>query len=227
MIAAAALGLWLHRGVLPRRFQLAFALLAVIGVGSAAFHATLRFGLQVLDELPMFCLALLMVFILLADRPSPRWRPAFTAALVAWGGACAALDILSRGRAQFYAFQVSFGAVELLALAAAYRSYCAAPDAAVRRLFRTGFVLYAASIAVWSFDLRCCTGLSALPARGWPNPQLHAWWHVGMAAALYVLIVAIAHERARVVGSGPSLAYRRGVPFVTSARRPPLPVHRS
>src|SRR5947209_6342934 len=61
MLAAGLAGLWLHRRVLERRFMLAFVALAVVGAGSIAFHATLLFQMQMLDELPMLYLALILV----------------------------------------------------------------------------------------------------------------------------------------------------------------------
>src|SRR5690606_6161248 len=68
MVAFGTAGIALHRGVLPRRYLAAFALLVLVGLGSVAFHATLRFELQLLDELPMLWLVLLVTWILFAER---------------------------------------------------------------------------------------------------------------------------------------------------------------
>ena len=68
MVGAGVVGLVLHRHVLERRLLAAFALVSAVGLGSIAFHMTLRFELQMLDELPMLYLALLMVHLLVENR---------------------------------------------------------------------------------------------------------------------------------------------------------------
>ena len=54
MVLAGALGF--SRQTFAREVRVAFALLVLVGLGSIAFHATLRFELQMLDELPMLYL---------------------------------------------------------------------------------------------------------------------------------------------------------------------------
>ena len=80
----------LHRGVaLPP--ELAFCLWAVgaIGLGSAAFHATLRYGMQLADELPMFALVLGASCALL--RPAWGATAPRAAATALFGGLSAVL----------------------------------------------------------------------------------------------------------------------------------------
>ena len=75
-------------GVSTRRFaaeiRVAFALLILVGLGSVAFHATLRFGLQMLDELPMLYLVTWLVWLLVENGPTRRLGSWFPAALVAY-----------------------------------------------------------------------------------------------------------------------------------------------
>src|SRR5271169_3042764 len=79
MIAAGLLGGLLHRRVFDQGILVAFGLLGVVGVGSIAFHGTLRFELQMLDELPMLYLVTLIAYLLLEPGPTrhfSRWLPA-------------------------------------------------------------------------------------------------------------------------------------------------------
>src|SRR3982074_1587789 len=50
MVLAGALGL--SRQTFPREVRMAFALLVLVGLGSIAFHATLRFELWILCDVP-------------------------------------------------------------------------------------------------------------------------------------------------------------------------------
>src|SRR5579871_6918927 len=72
MVAAGAAGL-LHRKLPDARYRMAYALLALVGLGSIAFHASLRFELQMLDELPMLYVVLLIVDILAEPGPGRRY----------------------------------------------------------------------------------------------------------------------------------------------------------
>src|SRR5256885_7065033 len=67
MVLAGALGL--SRQPFAREVRGAFALLVLVGLGSIAVHATLRFELQMLDELPMLYLVTCLTWPLVANRP--------------------------------------------------------------------------------------------------------------------------------------------------------------
>jgi dihydroceramidase len=177
MVIAGLLGLWRHRD-LPGPYRLAFALLVLVGLGSVAFHATLRFGTQLLDELPMVYLVLLIVYILMGAKA--RWP---------FVGAGLLLTLLAsgtRGQAQFYVFQVGFGALELFALAKTYLLQRRA-EPAVRRLYRYGMLSYAIAVTAWFIDIRFCRTVG-----DW---KLHAAWHVLVSTGFYALLLVIARLR--------------------------------
>lgn len=174
MVAAGVRGLVRHRG-LPVPFRLAFALLVLVGLGSAAFHGTLLFEAQMLDELPMVYLVLVMVYILTGARV--RWPFAAAALLLT------ALSSTTRGQVQFFAFQIGFGALELLALAKTYLLQRAAPPR-VRRLYRWGMLAYASGILAWFVNIRFCGATGDL--------GLHGVWHVLVSCGFYALLLVIA-----------------------------------
>ncbi|MCC6810930.1 MAG: ceramidase [Deltaproteobacteria bacterium] len=70
IVGLAAYGLWQARRA-ERRFSLAFVLLAMVGLGSVAFHGTLLKSAQASDELPMILCGLAYAFILI-NRKRPR-----------------------------------------------------------------------------------------------------------------------------------------------------------
>lgn len=218
MVLAGALGVWLHRGVLERRFLFAFAMVALVGLGSVAFHGTLRFELQMLDELPMLYAVILMVFILVERAPTPRLGSWFPALLLAHAALVTGLCVFTRGALQFWVFQLSFGSLELFSLVSVWALQRRSRSSAVRRLFRLGMGAYVLAIVLWFVDVRACEVLSStLPLHGLPNPQLHAWWHVLVSCGFYLLLLVVAHERLATLGRAPALRNAWGhVPCVRS-----------
>jgi dihydroceramidase len=222
MVLAGVLGIVLHRQVLERRFMLAFAMVAVVGFGSLAFHATLLFQFQMMDELPMLYLAMVMVYILVENRPEPRFGRWFPIALFGYAVLTTCLSAFTRGRLQFYLFQASFASLEVFALVRVYLIHRRSQDATARRIFRLGIGSYVLAIVLWVTDIRQCSTLNeALPALGIPNPQLHAWWHVLVSCGFYALLMVIAHDRLKTLGQSPQVRYTAGViPIVRGATAP-------
>jgi dihydroceramidase len=227
MLAAGLAGMWLHRRTLEPRFQLAYFIVAVVGLGSIAFHATLHRELQLLDELPMLYSALVMVYILLEDRPARRFGPWFPAALAAVALLGTASELFLRGPLQFTLFLIIFSALEFFGLFRTWVIFRRSRDPIVRRLFGAGIALYGAAELCWMADFRGCAFLGGfLPAHGLPNPQLHAWWHVLVSGGLYTLTLMIAYQRLQVLGAHPTVDWARGwLPFVRSVSG--LPERRS
>jgi dihydroceramidase len=194
MVLAGALGL--SRQTFAPKVRAAFALLVLVGLGSIAFHATLRFGLQMLDELPMLYLVTWMAWILVENGPEPRLGRWFPAALVVYVLLATAATV-QRGGAQFLAFHLSFGTLEILCLGRVTWLAQKPENAPVRRSFVLGLAAYAMGIGVWFMDLKACTLLSVtLPAHGIPNPQLHAWWHVLVSIGFFLLLRVVSFDRA-------------------------------
>lgn len=206
MVVAGGVGALFHRRVFDRWMLLAFALLGVVGIGSVAFHATLRFEFQLLDELPMLYLVTLMVYLLLEPGPTRRFGRWLPVALLSYAVLATLSDVMTRGRVQFFAFQLSFGALEMFCLVRVYLLSVQPRDRPVRPLFKLGLAFYLGGILFWFIDLRFCSLLSGrLPATGFPNPQLHAWWHVLVSGGFYLLLLVVAYDRLARRGATPTV----------------------
>lgn len=216
MVVVGLLGAYWHRRTLERRFMLIFASVVLVGIGSASFHGTLLSELQMLDELPMLYTAALMVYILLEIRPQRRFGRWLPTVLAGYAVAASYGAAFLRGQAQFFSFQVSFAALEFYGLYLTWRIHRQSRDRMQRRLFRTGIALYFVAIGLWFIDLRFCETIGAL---GFPNPQLHAWWHVLVSCGLYALILVIAFRRCEELGQNP--VWKRGVLGVPRIGRNP------
>jgi dihydroceramidase len=226
MVSAGALGFWLHRRLLETRYLLCFASVALVGLGSIAFHATLRFELQMADELPMLYTAVIMVYILLetggargagSTRPSRRFGPWFPWALAAHALLVTCLTALFRGALQFYLFHLSFGSLETFSLVGVYRLQRRHGGSSTRRLFRVGMAAYLIAIVLWYIDLKYCPLVSErLPALGLFNPQLHAVWHLLVSSGFYCLVLVAA--QARPESAAPKLELSRRLGAVPALR---------
>lgn len=212
MVTAGVLGITLHRRVFDRGTLWAFGLLGVVGIGSIAFHGTLKFELQLLDEIPMLYLVTLMAYLLLEPGPERRFGPWLPALLLFYAILATLSDAFTAGRVQFFAFQLSFGALEFFCLARVYRLSQKPENVAVRPFFRLGLAFYLGAIGLWFIDLRFCEVMSVrLPSLGVPNPQLHAWWHVLVSCGFYLLLVVVGYDRLRRRRSGPAVRPAGGV----------------
>ena len=189
---------------LPKRFQLAFLLLGLIGSGSFLFHATLSYSAQLLDELPMiYCVCVLTYSIFQADVAHSRWDMWLRWALVsdaivitlayvwvkhptfhqvAFGLHCVA--ILIRGSYRVQSLPNTYGRKQLVRLLA----------------FSWGIQLL--GFACWNFDNLACHYL-----RGWRQAlihqygsilgtalaatlEMHGWWHILTGLGTYAYVVA-------------------------------------
>lgn len=206
LVAFGVFGVLAHRRLLELRFSLVYACLALVGIGSAAFHGTLLFELQILDELPMLYMATALVYIVVENRKERRFGSWFPMALGLYLLVATYGDAFTRGVVQFWSFQISFATLELFGLYRTYRIYRASKNPEHRLLFRLGMSAYLFAILLWFIDLRFCDELvSTLASVGLPNLQLHAWWHVLVGFGSYSLILVIAFERLQTLGRGPIL----------------------
>ena len=93
-----------------------------------------------------------------------------------------------------------------------HQTACANPAA-----HRLGLHCYLGSILVsfvlWTIDQHFCVHLHNMKAL--PNPQFHAWWHVGYAVHMYSFATFITYQRQVYLGKFPVLRYALGVvPYV-------------
>src|SRR5262249_59528008 len=109
MVVAGVLGA-ARRGM-DGRVRVAFGLLVLVGLGSIAFHGTLRRELQMLDELPMLYLVTWLVWLLVENGARPRLGRWFPAALVAYVLLATSAAAFTHGGVQFFAFHLPFAAL--------------------------------------------------------------------------------------------------------------------
>lgn len=163
----------------------------VMGIGSMIFHATLRYQAQLLDELPLYAMAVLAAAALWqrgrreagAQSAAAAWAVLLSYVL-AWTERFSAVHELFRG-----AMTVSFSAAFLYiftvgsVVGAEIDRERGGHDGA--RLFRSTFALFVGAVVAWILDIVACPQLQGMRL---PYPQLHAvGWHLGTCLGLLQL----------------------------------------
>ena len=87
----------------------------------------------------------------------------------------------------------------------------------VARLIVVSLVTLGAGAVLWVADQQLCTKLHHLPL-GLPNPQLHAWWHVGLSCGAFYANQYFAALKASKQGLGVVVRGSVLVPQLTLTR---------
>ncbi len=185
--------------------RLAFIALAIIGFGSFAFHGTLRFETQMMDEIPMIWAALCMFYNLATGLMPKHHHRKLASALIIWGLATTAAMIATRHTIEFQVFVTNFLIAEGLGFAAAVPLYRRFLSPQVRRWFWIGVGLHAFGGLCWITEQALCAIILEWPL----NPQLHAIWHVFTGAGMYTLFVCTAAYRELAQGVDTTVAQNR------------------
>lgn len=187
------------RGARVRAQAVVHLSVVVIGVGSAAFHATLQHVAQQADETPMVWSMLVWTYAV--------WQPELGLSRgaerlwVVGSSAFAVVFAVVHYEYRFVlAFQVLFGVLVVINL---YRIFTrwfprvrGEPGSRMKGLYWQTMLL---AFACWMGDQHLCHHASAMPI----NPQGHAFWHLLMAASSYIGPTLIQFEHARLLGWDP------------------------
>ncbi|KAG0232254.1 Alkaline ceramidase 3 [Actinomortierella wolfii] len=218
MVLVGLLGMYLH-WTFEKRFIIAFGSIVVVGIGSIAFHGTLLFPLQMLDEVPMVFTILTIVYCCVEDKPYRKLGTWFPVSIALYGLMTTLVMLFASGPEhhllEFIVFQSSFAFVTLIVVSHLIKIYGEHQDQEIKRLWRLTFLGGLFSYGYWNVDFRLCHLVEALPF-GVPNPQLHAWWHVGASLTSYMACMLICYQRALNLDRHPKIEWIGGViPRVT------------
>ena len=165
ILAAGLLGM-IYTRRLERRFYLAYATIAAVGVGSVLFHMTLLRPMQMLDEVPMLWAVIVMVYCIIEnDAVRPKYGRALPIGMFAYAVLVTAAATLSSGRLQFLLFHLSFGSLEFWSLGAIAVRARRETDPTLCRLYRRGFCAYGLALVCWASDIHFCETLQHVCAR--------------------------------------------------------------
>ena len=210
---------WRSKTRVELRFVAAFLSLALVGLGSAAFHGTLLRWAQAVDELPMMLSSMVFIYILRFRRDGDdmfgrgadqRARRGWILGLTAYAAGYVAAYFLFADLFVFfvgtYALSVVWISVQTYRLA-----FGAEGSPVLRRLFFCSIGAYVGGFVVLWIPEHVLLGC----AHPLQHAQLHALFHLTSALGTYAWVLMALIDRHR--GFGAKLTFSRPVPMFLEA----------
>lgn len=164
------------------RFILCWVVFLAVGLGSVAFHATMRRPAQALDEVPMVLGNLVFVYCLL--RPKEFLVRAQLSVLLLMAGAALIVVYVVY---EFYAVFLSMYGLVVVLLTAESGRLCfgdAGPNSSMlRRMWYTFVGWYLAGVVLWVADNMACAQLGV--------GHLHIAWHILACTGTVYFVLAL------------------------------------
>ena len=199
---ASVICVYYHWYLADEMFIFGFVLLAIVGVGSAAFHGMLTYDAELWDEIPMMWVSMVMCYnIYFHDKPTTRFSKKLIPYMIGWLSFVTLLIVTAarierRGRLEIFARalgSLSFTPPFLYTLIRVFDIAKAnVENDDIYNQFKVGMTGIYLAQAFWVTDISACATLQKLPL----EPHLHAYgWHMLMAYSVYVLNVLCLYNK--------------------------------
>lgn len=158
-------------------YLLSLIYMAFTGLGSIAFHSTLKYEMQLWDELSMVWSALFVLFLVIKIL-KPKESSSYIMPLIAYGLATNSIYLFIKIP---IIFQIAYGIIHFSVIFFAYKLSKLYP--VDTRLYWGTIILTNVAFALWNIDNHFCPQLEhlrnvLLPKVCGPFTQFHAIWHV-------------------------------------------------
>lgn len=201
-----------------------FLLLSVVGFGSFAFHCTLLYHSQLLDELPMIYGTCAMLYCII-EIESPKFSSNKKLIFILTFIAVFVTVIYSTFKNPLI-FLWSYGilATSLFLLnirgCLKYGLNSSSP-----KLLGMASLNYGFGFILWNLDNEYCYRVrdvrNNVPVVMAPVTQLHAWWHFFAGVGTFLTIIYIIHLRLVCLGIQPTLQFLHGcLPMYSASGKP-------
>ncbi|KAK4131799.1 aPHC-domain-containing protein [Trichocladium antarcticum] len=187
-----------------RVFLLSFLGYIVVGLGSMAFHATLKYEMQLADELPMIYTVCILAYASFAYRQPVKVQVLIGAALVGLASFITVYYLYAKNPV-FH--QVAYGALTLGTTAWGFyvmenvlrpvlrKRNPVECDRYMRDMWRlaaTGILMFLAGFVLWNVDNLFCHHLTASKKQmllPWSLVlETHGWWHILTGLAYHMIL---------------------------------------
>ncbi|XP_028733299.1 alkaline ceramidase 3 isoform X1 [Peromyscus leucopus] len=200
------------RDGLEKRYIAAYLALTVVGMGSWCFHMTLKYEMQLLDELPMIyscCIFVYCMFECFKTKSSINYHLLFTLALFS----LIVTTIYLKVKEPIF-HQVMYGMlVFTLVLRSIYIVTWVYPW--LRGLGYTSLTIFLLGFLLWNVDNIFCDSLRNFRKRAPPilgvTTQFHAWWHILTGLGSYLHILFSLYTRTLYLKCRPKVKFLFGI----------------
>jgi len=190
-----------------RLFYLSLAI-AVTGVGSVLFHATLKYEMQLLDELPMLWIMCIWWYCWIEVEHKTVKRKWLAPALLLVASFITVIHAYYGFVAVFHWF---FASLSIVGYGFIFHFIYHSNDRVGNSLGWTYLGVSSFAVFLWGLDQLFCEQFYSVF-----NPQLHAVWHILVAFTTYVSVPLVCYVRAKHLKANPKVNYDSlSLPFVT------------
>ncbi|XP_072118702.1 alkaline ceramidase 3 isoform X2 [Mobula birostris] len=211
------------RDGLETRYLAAFLGLAAVGIGSWCFHMTLKYEMQLLDELPMIYSCCIFVYCLYECFKHKNTRNYLLAFILVLFSGIVTIVYLQWKEPVFH--QVMYGfLVGCLVLRSIYIVTWVYPW--LRPLAYTSLSVFMMGFILWNVDNILCDNLREVRQKVpfhllGALTQFHAWWHILTGLGSYLHILFSMYTRTLYLKYRPKVKFLLGVWPVIWVETPP------
>lgn len=180
--------LWPSRCGVDRIYLLSLVYMAFTGIGSFAFHSTLKYEMQLWDELSMVWSALFVLYLVLKIL-KPKESASYIMPLISYGLITNSIYLFIKIP---IIFQIAYGILHFSVVILSYRLSKVYP--VDTRLYWTTIIMHNMAFLLWNLDNHFCPHLEylrdqILPKACGPLTQFHAIWHVLAGYGCFALVL--------------------------------------
>jgi len=194
--------------------------ITLVGLGSWAFHSTLLYEFQLMDELPMIYATCVFVFCMIENGRRGHARALVVALLVVYAFGVTTIYLWWR-EPVFH--QVAYAGLVLTVVGLCAAEVQQPRSRRLRPLFIASITSYGMGFLLWNLDNALCPQLraarAALPPMLAPFLQLHSWWHVLTAWGTYGYAVLSTCVRASAMGRPATVQWFGPLPYTATTGR--------
>ncbi|CAM1296454.1 ACER3 (predicted) [Pycnogonum litorale] len=184
------------RDNIEKKYILSYFSLFLVGVGSTLFHMTLKYEMQLCDELPMVYGSFVLVYCQaeIVCKGNPKFMKRLLIGLILYS---IIFTVIYVGVKNPIFHQWVYGIIVSVILI--LNIYIARVISSAPTLFLWSAVFYILAFFCWNIDNIFCSKLTtmreAMPTAFGPVTQLHAIWHCLVGYAAYLAVIYCCHAR--------------------------------